>query len=50
MSDKGFTLTSGKIFKLEAGVKSSSLKAGEKVKVQYRMHKHDRVATGVAPA
>lgn len=50
VSDKGFTLTSGKVFKLDASVKSSSLKAGDKVKVQYKMNKHDRVATEVSPA
>lgn len=50
VSDTGFTLTSGKIFKLDAAVKSSSLKAGEKVQVHYRMKKHERWATEVTPS
>lgn len=50
VTDTSFTLTSGKIFKLDASVKSSSLKAGEKVKVEYRMKDHQRWATGVSPS
>ncbi|MEY4785022.1 MAG: hypothetical protein RIR41_2957 [Pseudomonadota bacterium] len=50
VSDTGFTLTSGKTFKLDASAKSSSLKAGQKVKVEYRMRNHERWATEVAPS
>ena len=50
VSDTGFTFTTGKAFKLDAAVKSSSLKAGEKVKVQYRMKNHERWATEVTPS
>lgn len=50
VSDTGFTLTSGKIFKLDAAVKSSSLKAGEKVQVRYQMRHHARWATEVTPS
>ena len=50
VSDTGFTLTSGKVFKLDAAVKSSSLKAGEKVQVRYKMKNHERWATEVAPS
>ena len=50
VSDTGFTLTTGKVFKLDAAVKSSSLKAGEKVKVQYKMKNHERWATEVSPS
>ncbi|MEQ1783763.1 MAG: hypothetical protein ABMA14_20600 [Hyphomonadaceae bacterium] len=50
VSDTGFTLTTGKAFKLDAAVKSSSLKAGEKVKVQYKMKNHERWATEVTPS
>lgn len=46
----GFTLTSGKGFKFDTGVTSASLKAGERVKVEYRMKNHERWATGVTPS
>ena len=50
VSDTSFTLTTGKVFKLDTAVKSSSLKAGEKVKVQYKMKNHERWATEVTPS
>ena len=50
VSDTGFTLTSGKNFKLDTSVKSSALKAGEKVKVEYRMKNHERWAHEVSPS
>lgn len=50
VSDKGFTFTSGKVFKMDASLKSASLKAGEKVKVQYELKNHERWATEVTPS
>lgn len=50
VTDTSFTLTSGKNFKFDPSVKSSSLKAGEKVKIEYRMKDHQRWATGVTPS
>ena len=50
VSGTGFTLTSGKAFKLDTAVKSSSLKAGEKVQVHYQIRKHERWATEVSPS
>ena len=50
VTDTGFTLTSGKAFKFDASVKSSSVKSGDKVKVQYRMKNHQRWATEVTPS
>ncbi len=50
VSDTGFTLTSGKAFRFDTSVKSSSVKSGEKVKVQYRMKNHQRWATEVTPS